>query len=118
MRPHSFKCGKVSTRDGVKRHIGASMRPHSFKCGKMWWPGLRYMYIMSFNEAALFQVRKAPHANCAMAPAAGFNEAALFQVRKVRCEPGIVDFCRSFNEAALFQVRKVSAHRHVKAPRM
>ncbi len=86
MGPHSFKCGKRSR--GARSPHGdtalqwgrtlssaesgydlvrfgaysvASMGPHSFKCGKNKPSTGLSITVSSFNGAALFQVRKAPH---------------------------------------------------------
>ena len=88
MGPHSFKCGKLEKLDStttikimlqwgrtlssaeriviaapVNHSQVASMGPHSFKCGKVKLVCPDCKKEMSFNGAALFQVRKGhkPH---------------------------------------------------------
>ncbi len=113
------------------------MGPHSFKCGKFLRKGVILIGVMSFNGAALFQVRKGWQKPCdedeplpaSMGPHSfkcgkiaywwhpneenlGFNGAALFQVRKVNYALYLLDKAGyRFNGAALFQVRKVDRWR-------
>ncbi len=86
-------------------------------CGLQWGRTLssaesppRYLRSLrlkiSFNGAALFQVRKEPQQLDKSSPSSRFNGAALFQVRKawqLQHFPGVSG---RFNGAALFQVRK------------
>ena len=134
MGPHSFKCGKFSivsinpTRSFqlqwgrtlssaesaraasiARRAAIASMGPHSFKCGKKLTCFYWYRHLLSFNGAALFQVRKVDgdefvNGGCC----SGFNGAALFQVRKGSQWSKETGGVKRFNGAALFQVRKVA----------
>ena len=109
----------------------ASMGPHFFKCGKRSRTKVIIMSKISFNGAALFQVRKGQLSSLTALFTAllqwgrtfssaessdvktamktklsGFNGAALFQVRKVgECKLNNT-MKTSFNGAALFQVRK------------
>ena len=86
--------------------IRASMGPHFFKCGK---PGNHWRVPddnMSFNGAALFQVRKVIPAAFPFFAKQSFNGAALFQVRKEISKPLWSAWRFRFNGAALFQVRK------------
>ena len=83
MRPHSFKCGRASVRYSQTQRSGlASMRPHSFKCGRAFKTFASKEAKLSFNEAALFQVRKDRERPAKPRRLTRFNEAALFQVRK------------------------------------
>ena len=83
MGPHSFKCGKsTSSGSWMRQLFFASMGPHSFKCGKLFKRYMQTHFWLSFNGAALFQVRKEANLRRKEILIAGFNGAALFQVRK------------------------------------
>ena len=58
MGPHSFKCGKTTRQRGNYSATRASMGPHSFKCGKVQYRQAESGFLICFNGAALFQVRK------------------------------------------------------------
>ncbi len=87
----------------------ASMGPHSFKCGKQGWlldrdeyvAALQWGRTLSSAERSFEKRRSAPEE-------ISFNGAALFQVRKAQLalRPP-TDSRTRFNGAALFQVRKV-----------
>ena len=108
MGPHFFKCGKTLEEGAVWTLDGkASMGPHFFKCGKHFFKGFngdalfQLQWGRTFSSAESHPARRLPFWECI-----SFNGAALFQVRKAgRCaEPSSAR--RSFNGAALFQVRK------------
>ena len=108
MGPHFFKCGNGRNWVGIDQHPeAASMGPHFFKCGN-YLVKIQYMSHLLFasmgphffkcgNFDELFMNGNTP---------VSFNGAALFQVRKSQIRHEMDGFMFGFNGAALFQVRK------------
>ncbi len=84
------------------------MRPRFFNRGKARRSVVGLCLFPRFNEAAIFQSRKAWLTYAIVNDWARFNEAAIFQSRKENDEPTTSSKLSgpSFNEAAIFQSRK------------
>ena len=137
MGPHFFKCGKQSV--GSARGVAfamASMGPHFFKCGKFinkygysgWRGKLQWGRTfssaesiglfsgggfgrVSFNGAALFQVRKVPEWEQVEGEKGELQWGRTFSSAEsstLISDTKIIG--KGFNGAALFQVRKASAY--------
>ena len=118
MRPRFFKRGKLGANCLGKNSLNyqiASMRPRFFKRGK-WpsanWPAPCRMVMTCFNEAALFQARKAKPRQTSLSARPLRSSASMRPRFFKRGKLGdyVVRYCNSqalsFNEAALFQARK------------
>ena len=107
MGPHSFKCGSIMICPVNEKGRDASMGPHSFKCGSCFSIFIPCLFVLCFNGAALFQVRKlAP-------PAESPTQRAELQWGRTLSSAEVRGYihhndlpAECFNGAALFQVRK------------